>query len=159
MLTGRSLTIYRGEGSPWQGGVCLLLGGGLLGRGVSPWKGGGIPACTEQTPPPVNRMTDRCKNITLVTTSFGPVTKIPVLPPKKDRIKKRCPVLTITLQQLMGFLDFLVLRTKVGKQMFSIRVGRKLCVQNQGLTVMVLKYSTTSSLRSSNWAAISLLQS
>ena len=34
--------------------------------------GGGIPACTE-VDPPVNRMTDRCKNITLATTSLGAV--------------------------------------------------------------------------------------
>ena len=34
--------------------------------------GGGIPACTAQhRAPPVNRMTDRCKNITLPQTSFG----------------------------------------------------------------------------------------
>ena len=35
--------------------------------------GCGIPACTEADPPPVNRMTDRCKNITLATTSLRPV--------------------------------------------------------------------------------------
>ena len=29
-----------------------------------------------QVPPPVNRMTDRCKNITLAKTSFRPVTKL-----------------------------------------------------------------------------------
>ena len=45
-------------GSPWQGG--------LLG------KGGGIPACTEAEPP-INRITDTSKNITLVTTSLRPV--------------------------------------------------------------------------------------
>ena len=49
-----------------QGGVsapggCLLLGGC------------GIPACTEVDTPPVNRMTNRCKNITLATTSSRPV--------------------------------------------------------------------------------------
>ena len=63
-----------GRGSPSQGvsfwGVSLV--GGLLGRGVS-LAGGGIPACTEADPPPVNRMTDRCKNITLATTSLRPV--------------------------------------------------------------------------------------
>ena len=32
--------------------------------------GGGIPACTEAEPP-VNRMTNRCKNITLPQTSFA----------------------------------------------------------------------------------------
>ena len=40
--------------------------------------GGGIPASTEADPtppppPPVNRMTNRCKNITLATTSLRPV--------------------------------------------------------------------------------------
>ena len=40
-----------------------VLGGCLV------W-GGGIPACTEADPP-VNRMTDRCKNITLSQTSFA----------------------------------------------------------------------------------------
>ena len=41
-------------------------GGCLLG-GVD------IPACTEADTPPVNRMTDWCKNITLATTSLRPV--------------------------------------------------------------------------------------
>ena len=46
----------------------LVLEGCLL-------PGVGIPACTEADthPPPVNRMTDRCKNITLATTSLRPV--------------------------------------------------------------------------------------
>ena len=38
--------------------------------------GGGIPACTEEDTPPVNRMTDRCKNITLATTSLRPVNML-----------------------------------------------------------------------------------
>ena len=41
--------------------------------GVSAPGGCGIPACTEADIPPVNRMTDRCKNITLATTSLRPV--------------------------------------------------------------------------------------
>ena len=70
------------------GGVCFggcLLQGGLLwgvsAPGVSapggvPAPGGcGIPVCTEADTPPVNRMTDRCKNITLATTSLRPVKK------------------------------------------------------------------------------------
>ena len=72
MRTGRSLTVCAGGGgvppsggTPWQG--CLLAEGGLLDRG-SPWQGGSL----RQTPP-VNRMTDRCKNITLATTSLRPV--------------------------------------------------------------------------------------
>ena len=48
-------------GGVWSEVGCLLLGGG-------------IPACTEADPP-VNRMTDKCKNITLATTSLRPVIK------------------------------------------------------------------------------------
>ena len=63
-------------------GGCLLLGVSAS-RGVSAPGGGGngvsargvcgIPACTEADTPPVNRMTNRCKNITLATTSLPPV--------------------------------------------------------------------------------------
>ena len=63
MRTGRSLTVCRG-------GVPAARGGA---RGVC--RGGGIPACTEADPP-VNRITDRCKNITLATTSLRPVIKL-----------------------------------------------------------------------------------
>ena len=66
----------RGGGSPWQGGFSLAGGvlpgrGGVLpGRGDSPWQEGS----SWQTPlPPVNRMTNRCKHITLATTSLRPV--------------------------------------------------------------------------------------
>ena len=34
-------------------------------------RGMGIPACTEANTPLVNRMTDKCKNITLPQTSFA----------------------------------------------------------------------------------------
>ena len=88
MHTGHSLTVCQGlppsGGSPWQGvvsfaeGVSLARGvslaGGLLDRGC--WGGGGIPACTKADPP-VNRMTNRCKNITLATTSLRPVIICP----------------------------------------------------------------------------------
>ena len=49
-------------------GVCLLWGGAclLLGGVVS-------QHAPRQTPPIVNRMTNRCKNITLATTSLRPV--------------------------------------------------------------------------------------
>ena len=51
------------------GGVCLVWGG--------LWSRGGFsladPPARENPPPPVNRMTDRCKNITLATTSLRPV--------------------------------------------------------------------------------------
>ena len=59
-------------------GGCLLQGGllrgGLLLGGSAP---GGVVSqhALKQTPfpSPVNRMTDRCKNITLATTSLRPV--------------------------------------------------------------------------------------
>ena len=51
------------------GGVSMPGGGVLHGGGV--WSWGGSPC---QTPSPVNRMTDRCKNITLAKTSFRPVS-------------------------------------------------------------------------------------
>ena len=62
MRTGRSLIVCRSllpSGVCSRGGVCSL--------------GGGIPACTEADTPPVNRMTDTSKNITLATTSLRPV--------------------------------------------------------------------------------------
>ena len=55
---------------PWG---CMPGPGGCLpgpGLGGCPPGLGGIPACTEADPP-VNRMTDRCKNITLPQTSFA----------------------------------------------------------------------------------------
>ena len=64
------------SGSHLTGG-CLVPGGvcsrGVPGPGEVPRPGGGlvqgsgIPACTE-VDPPVNRMTDRCKNITFATS-------------------------------------------------------------------------------------------
>ena len=62
-------------------GVCsggfLLLGGllpgGVCSQGVSAPGGGGIPACTEADNPPVDRITDTSKNITLARTSLRPV--------------------------------------------------------------------------------------
>ena len=74
-------------------GVCLLLGGvclgGICSRGCLIWgvsapggmsDPGGVSAlgggsASDMPPSPVNRMTDRCKNITLATTSLRPVTK------------------------------------------------------------------------------------
>ena len=49
------------------GGLSALGGGG----------GGGIPACTEADPPPVDRITDTSKNITLASTSLRPVMMKP----------------------------------------------------------------------------------
>ena len=51
----------------WSRGVYLVTGGYTWSGGV-PGPGGGVPA---QVLPPVNRMTDRCKNITLPQTSFA----------------------------------------------------------------------------------------
>ena len=91
MRTGRSLTACRGGG---RGGVCQRAGarGGVSeGRGVCQrgvcwgvsqrrcvcqrgvWSHGGwFPSMHWGRPPPINRMTDRCKNITLATTSLRP---------------------------------------------------------------------------------------
>ena len=74
-------------GGPFPGGSasggCLLRGGCLLPRGVSALgegvcSGGSAPGgvCLSafwDTTPPVNRMTNRCKNITLAATSLRPV--------------------------------------------------------------------------------------
>ena len=58
------------------GGVCLrgwylLPGGGSVCPGGGLLWGGCIPACTEGRHPPVNRMTDRCKNITFANFAGG----------------------------------------------------------------------------------------
>ena len=58
MRTARTLTVSPSMLCAGGWGVCLLPGGCLL-------QGGGIPACTETDPPPVNRITDACENITL----------------------------------------------------------------------------------------------
>ena len=58
-----------------RGGVPAWSGGGLGGvpaRG-GVWSRGGVPAWSG-TPPPVDRMTHACENITLAKTSFRPVT-------------------------------------------------------------------------------------
>ena len=98
MRTGRALTVSRGGCLPGGGGACLeggcvpgggvpawrggacLEGGCLPGGGVPAWRGGclpggGVPAWRGGTwhPPPVDRITDACKNITLAKTSFRPV--------------------------------------------------------------------------------------
>ena len=92
MCTARGCTWFRGRGCTWSrgmylvlegctwswwgtwshggGGVCLVPGstwsGGVPGPGGCTWFGG-VPA---QVLPPVNRMTDSCKYITLPQTSF-----------------------------------------------------------------------------------------
>ena len=71
-------------GGVWSRGGLVPGGSGLGGclvRGVSApgeiWSGGGSASVPSgiPPPPPVNRMTNRCKNITLATTSLRPVTK------------------------------------------------------------------------------------
>ena len=95
MRTGRSLTVcWRllpggGVYLPGLGGVCLVQGGlpgrggglpGLVGEGSLPGPGGS--ACSwggglasqhalRQTTPPVDRITDACKNITLAQLRCG----------------------------------------------------------------------------------------
>ena len=60
-----------------MGGVCSGGWGVVPGSEVSAL-GDGIPACTE-VDPPMNRMTNRCKNITLATTSLWPVKTADIL--------------------------------------------------------------------------------
>ena len=68
-------------GGVCSGGVSALGGsalgglfwGGLLGGGVCSRGGGVVSQHALRQTPPVNRMTDRCKNITLATTSLRPV--------------------------------------------------------------------------------------
>ena len=71
-------------GSAWSGGVlpawegCLPGPGGFSqpGWGRSAWFRGGLPGpggLPAWRTPPVNRITDTCKNITLATTSLRPV--------------------------------------------------------------------------------------
>ena len=67
-----------GVSAPWG---CLLWGGCLL-------QGGGMTACTEADTPPVNRMTNRCKNITLATTSLQPVIKRNQMKITHESVKK-----------------------------------------------------------------------
>ena len=72
-----------GGGVPGPGGwcvwsrrvVCLVQGGCVPGPGGLPqWLVGyHSPPDQAHHPPPVNRMTNRCKNITLATTSLRPV--------------------------------------------------------------------------------------
>ena len=77
MRTARALTVSpnmlcAGRGACWE--VHGPRRGSAWSRGCmvwGAWSQGGIPACTEADPPPVNRMTNRCRNITLPQTSFA----------------------------------------------------------------------------------------
>ena len=86
MRTGRSLNVCCSllpGGVSAQGGVCLVQGGVCLVRGVClPGPGGGVclvPGGSAwsrggaRRTPPVDRITDTCKNITLATTLLRPV--------------------------------------------------------------------------------------
>ena len=83
MRTGRTLTVFRKlENSPkkFGGTPPPRKFGGPPGKIGDPPKNWSPPEKLEtpprdqtQTPPPLNRMTDRCKNITLAKTSFRPV--------------------------------------------------------------------------------------
>ena len=57
----------RGGVGLWPWGGSLVPGGGSLVQ----WGGTGIRACTEADPPPVDRITDACKNITLAQLRCG----------------------------------------------------------------------------------------
>ena len=73
LLGPRGVCLVRG-GSPWSRGVSAWSGGSPWSRGVLLGPGGvclvwgGSPET-----PPVNRITDTCKNITLATTSLRKV--------------------------------------------------------------------------------------
>ena len=81
MRTARALTIspstlcagvMPGLGVPGLGGGCMVPGpwGCMVLGGCLVLGGCGIPACTEADPS-VNRMTNKCKNMTLPQTSFA----------------------------------------------------------------------------------------
>ena len=83
-------------GSAWSGGALPGLGGFSLVRGGSPWSRGG-----SLETPPVDRITDTCKNITLATTSLRPVT---------IGCKRHSPVLFYPVSfQSLGCLSLLML--------------------------------------------------
>ena len=63
-----------------RGGVCAWAGGSAPG-GCLVWGGAWSGGCwyPSMHPPPVNRITNGCKNITLATTSLRPVIIIVAL--------------------------------------------------------------------------------
>ena len=62
----------RGVSAPEGREEGCLVWGGVCSQGGD-WSGDGIPACTEADSPPVNRITDTCKNITLPQLSLRAV--------------------------------------------------------------------------------------
>ena len=91
-----------------QGGVCsggcLFLGLGVVSQHA-----------LRQTPPPVNRMTNRCKNITLATTSLRPVIKI------QQKIPLTTPAVLV--------LKILISNKKVEKRAELINKNRKINIE------------------------------
>ena len=61
------------QGSVCLGGFCLgdFCPGGVCLGGVCPGAVADTPGTRGRQPPPVNRMTDRCKNITLLQLRWG----------------------------------------------------------------------------------------
>ena len=88
MRTGRALTVFRsllfpdgglvragvvvGGSGPEGEGEVDLVPGGVWSRGRV-WYRGVVVVVSWSATPPVNRMTNRCKNITLAKSSFRPV--------------------------------------------------------------------------------------
>ena len=100
--------LFQGD-SPWSRGVSACSRGGsregsggvLLGPGglgASAWSGGDSPET-----PPMNRITDTCKNITLATTSLRPVIK------NKSKAEKNIEMIILT-SQYRGKSRFVFLR-------------------------------------------------
>ena len=71
-------------GVPCSGGGDVPDPRGLSGPGGVCSGRGSIPACTEADTPPVNRMTNSSKNITLATTSLRLVIKF--------QLRSRCRI-------------------------------------------------------------------
>ena len=73
---GGGLCLLGGGVCSWEGGVCSQWGSGPMGGGLvrGVWSGGWYPSMHwGRHPPWTEWMTDRCKNITLATTSLRPV--------------------------------------------------------------------------------------
>ena len=151
MRAGRSLTICRSllPGGVSALGECLFWGvsapggvsaGGVSGLGVSapggsPWQGVVSQHVLRQTPPSVNRMTNRCKNITLATTSLWPV-----------KMKKKKTLPRVSLERVLNALTqfFIGQRTKseksMSQQFLSKRVDIVVCLLTALRMIMLFRY-------------------